>query len=101
MIIYNAEQKFRNAYLDNVKVVLLFLVVFAHILERFLEVKLYNSLYVIIYSFHMPLFIFISGYLSKNTDRCRQNAFSDFFIPYIIFNTIYFSFLIPFFQKYC
>lgn len=93
MIIYNAEQKFRNAYLDNVKVVLLFLVVFAHILERFLEVKLYNSLYVIIYSFHMPLFIFISGYLSKNTDRCRQNAFSDFFIPYIIFNTIYSIFI--------
>ena len=35
MTIYNAEQKFRNTYIDNVKVVLLFLVVFAHILERF------------------------------------------------------------------
>lgn len=93
MNIYNYEDKFRNPYLDNVKVVLLFFVVFAHILERFLEIKLYNSLYVIIYSFHMPLFIFISGYLSKNTDKCRENAFSDFFIPYIIFNSIYSIFI--------
>ena len=93
MTVYNSEHKFRNLYLDNVKIVLLFLVVFAHILERFLDTRIYNSLYVIIYSFHMPLFIFVSGYLSKNTDKCRQKAFSEFLIPYIIFNGIYSIFI--------
>lgn len=93
MINCNYEHKVRSVYLDNVRLVLIFLVVFAHMLERFLDIKLYNSLYVIIYSFHMPLFIFISGYLSKNTDKCRKNAFLNFFIPYIIFNSIYSIFI--------
>lgn len=38
-----------------------------------------------IYLFHMPLFLFISGYLSKNAEKRRKKAFEDLFIPYIFF----------------
>ena len=79
----------RNTYFDNAKLLLIFFVVLGHILECFAyEHIIYNSLYAIIYSFHMPLFIFISGYFSKNLKKSRDNAFS-YLIPYIIFNTIW------------
>lgn len=55
----------RNYRLDIFKGVLIFLVVFGHFLlpvkER--EYALFNKLFFFIYSFHMPAFIFLSGYL--------------------------------------
>ena len=55
----------RNYSLDVFKGVLIFLVVFGHFLlpvkER--EYALFNKLFFFIYSFHMPAFIFLSGYL--------------------------------------
>ena len=55
----------RNYSLDIFKGVLIFLVVFGHFLlpvkER--EYALFNKLFFFIYSFHMPAFIFLSGYL--------------------------------------
>lgn len=54
----------RNYSLDIFKGVLIFLVVFGHFLlpvkER--EYTLFNKLFFFIYSFHMPAFIFLSGY---------------------------------------
>ena len=54
----------RNYRLDIFKGVLIFLVVFGHFLlpvkER--EYALFNKLFFFIYSFHMPAFIFLSGY---------------------------------------
>lgn len=37
-----------------------------------------------IYYFHMPLFVFISGYFSKNVEKRRNRAFEDLLIPYFI-----------------
>lgn len=89
MSVYEKKIESRDAYFDNAKLILIFLVVLGHILEIFAyDHIIYNSLYAIIYSFHMPLFVFISGYFSKNLKKSRDNAFS-FLIPYIIFNTIY------------
>ncbi len=55
----------RNYRLDIFKGILIFLVVFGHFLlpvkER--EYALFNKLFFFIYSFHMPAFIFLSGYL--------------------------------------
>lgn len=41
-----------------------------------------------IYSFHMPLFLFVSGYLSKNLEKRRSRAVSDLLIPYLLFQLV-------------
>lgn len=79
--------KNRNYLLDNMKVILIFLVVFGHLIERYINnMDSIRCIYVIIYSFHMPLFVFISGYLSKNYEKCNKRAIRDFLIPYVVFN---------------
>ena len=44
-----------------------------------------QGIVLFIYSFHMPLFLFVSGYLSKYAEKRRQKAFEDLFIPYVVF----------------
>lgn len=46
-----------------------------------------ERLYVFIYLFHMPVFIFISGYFSKNLEKGRKTATTTFLIPYLLLNT--------------
>lgn len=44
-----------------------------------------QGIILFIYLFHMPLFIFVSGYLSKNDEKRRRHAFGDLFVPYLVF----------------
>lgn len=83
----------RSHYWDNVKGILIFLVVFAHYLSAgFIYSGNYqaapNALYTLIYLFHMPLFVFVSGYFSKNVEKCRRNAFSQLLLPYVLVNAL-------------
>lgn len=59
--------KERDFILDNIKGLLMLLVVFGHIIEPlvFEGNLILDNLYTAIYMFHMPVFIFISGYFSK------------------------------------
>lgn len=83
--------KSRNYLLDNMKVILIFLVVFGHLLERYINnMSLIRYIYVLVYSFHMPLFVFISGYFSKNYEKCNKRAVRDFLIPYAVFNVVWY-----------
>lgn len=86
----------RSSYWDNLKAVLIFLVVLAH---YFAAGFIYSgksggqwvipqSIYSFIYMFHMPLFLFVSGYFSKNTERGAKTAVSQLLLPYLIFNLI-------------
>lgn len=78
-------------FIDNIKVVLIFLVVFGHLIERYIESS--NTLmgiYIFIYIFHMPLFIYISGYLSKNLNKSNKAFFKNLLIPYILLNIIWY-----------
>ncbi len=59
----------RNYHFDNIKALLIFLVVFGHLIEPLRDIPLFKSTYFIIYSFHMPLFILISGYFAKPTTK--------------------------------
>lgn len=55
---------------DNVKTLLIFLVVAGHFVTQFTgKSEFMQSMFVIIYSFHMPLFIFVSGLFSKSSLR--------------------------------
>lgn len=86
------EIKERNYLLDNLKVILIFFVVFGHTIEYYIkDSKVLMTLYIFIYIFHMPLFIFISGYLSKNFYKMKRKAVKNLLIPYIIFNMIWYT----------
>ena len=66
------ETKERDYFFDNLKAVLIFLVVLGHFL---LPIHGRNYLVVVkrlIYVFHMPLFVFVSGYFAKRIYRDGQ-----------------------------
>ncbi len=52
---------------DNLKFFLILSVVLGHFVVQHLASPDFKSLFLFIYSFHMPLFIFISGAFHKNT----------------------------------
>ncbi|MDK0813712.1 acyltransferase family protein [Clostridium perfringens] len=80
----------RNYLIDNSKGLLIFLVVLGHSLEFIRkDYEVARLLYVFIYEFHMPVFVFISGYLSKNVEKGRRNAVRDFLTPFLLFNIIW------------
>ena len=61
------------------KFVLIFLVVLGHISEKYTDdYGGFKIIFLIIYVFHMPAFLFVSGLLSKRTiDRRKyENIFS-------------------------
>lgn len=75
----------RTDSLDIFKGVLIFLVVLGHFLlpikER--EYLLFNKLFFFIYSFHMPAFIFLSGYFYYDSWKKRGTKLKSF-IPLIM-----------------
>ena len=82
--------KSRNNLLDNIKGLLIFLVVLGHSLELYrTQHFIFEAFFNFIQFFHMPAFVFISGYLSKDVDKCRKTAFTSFFIPFVFFNTLW------------
>lgn len=82
----------RNYLFDNLKVLLIFLVVFGHFSERYINSDIsFKNIYIYIYMFHMPLFVFASGYFSKNVDKCREKAIQDLLVPFIVLNALYYA----------
>lgn len=83
----------RNYKLDNFRCILIFLTVFSHCIDTFCRnyagadfIKYVNYW---IYSFHMPAFVFISGYFSHlEKPKYFYNSISRFFVPYLLINTV-------------
>ncbi|RCG27901.1 hypothetical protein DQ384_25610 [Sphaerisporangium album] len=77
----------REPYLDNVKFLLIALVATGHSLVPTLSAHSSRSAYLFIYVFHMPLFVIISGYLSRNfwNSNAKTNKLVDtFLVPYVV-----------------
>lgn len=80
----------RDYLIDNCKAILIFFVVWAHFLE-FIYSDLSYTLQLIIYWFHMPVFVYFSGYLAKYNP---QKILKSIIIPYFcvqIFGFFYYS----------
>lgn len=81
----------RIAYWDNLKAILIFLVVLGHVLlpMRYRGYKLVDITYTLIYLFHMPAFVFVSGYFSKSYVRKGSNDIKRliaFLVLYVLFS---------------
>ena len=78
--------KSRSPGFDVLKGLLIFLVVFGHLLEpQYSEAA--NFLYLTIYSFHMPAFVFLSGWFSRKA--AVRRAFTGALLPYLVFQPVY------------
>lgn len=58
----------RKYNIDNIRAILIFLVVFGHLLET-VDFPLKSLIYSGIYVFHMPAFAFISGMCHKKSQE--------------------------------
>lgn len=84
------EEKKEYVYaLDNIKGIMILLVVFGHFLLSSASkgYGLTYDLYRIIYAFHMPVFMFVSGLLTHNTTSDWLKKIGTI---YIIFNSLYY-----------
>lgn len=81
----------RDYLVDNLKVVLMFSVVFGHTIEYYINQEyILEGMYMYIYIFHMPLFIFISGYLSKKSVKSNLILVKKLLIPYVFFDIVWY-----------
>lgn len=86
----NVTTKNRDYLFDNYRTLLILLVVAGHFIETIYQNNwLLEGLKWIIYSFHVPAFVFISGYFSK-----KQIPFltlvKKLAIPYLVFELLYY-----------
>ncbi|MCR2820926.1 acyltransferase family protein [Lederbergia panacisoli] len=82
----------RNYYFDNAKFILIFLVVFGHLIQSYIDSNsFFSALYKLLYTFHMPAFILISGFFAKGIYEkgYLKKITKKLIIPYIIFQIIY------------
>ena len=82
----------RNSALDNIKGVLIFLVVFGHFIELHIaEDSFLRPIWIFVYAFHMPMFAFVSGIFSKKIVDERQSLqlIKNIVAPLIAFELIY------------
>src|SRR5690625_4048331 len=82
----------RDAYFDNAKLVLIFLVVFGHMIQPFIDgSQSVNTFYKWVYTFHMPAFIFLAGFFAKGSGNLNYIArlAKKLLVPYFIFQLIY------------
>ena len=82
----------RNYLYDNTKFLMIFLVVFGHMLEPLAgQGGLVRALYMSIYSFHMPVFVLLCGLLTKPDPQGDQSAkiIQSLLVPFLAFTLLY------------
>lgn len=82
----------RDPFFDNAKYFAILLVVAGHSLANLLNVPMAKGLYIFIYMFHMPLFIVITGYFSRNWTFAGGKArklITNVGVPYVVFEVAY------------
>ncbi|WP_328677828.1 acyltransferase family protein [Streptomyces sp. NBC_00322] len=88
-----AKSTSRDAYFDNAKYLAIVLVAIAHAWEPVMDgSRASRALYLLVYTFHMPAFILISGYFSRSytgrPDQLRR-LLTGIAVPYVVFEVVY------------
>lgn len=84
-----SQENIRDYSLDNIRFFLILAVVFAHLLEVCSPFAGQWTIYKVIYTFHMPAFIFLFGY---NVTYSPKRIIFRWAIPYVIFQSLYIIF---------
>lgn len=80
--------KLRDARYCNLKLLLIFLVIYGHLIEpRIEQSKVLMIQYQWIYLFHMPLFCFLSGLFLNNSKSCGRQ-FKKMFLLYVLLQAV-------------
>ncbi|MFF5531682.1 acyltransferase family protein [Streptomyces cinerochromogenes] len=83
----------RDAFFDNAKYLAIVLVAMGHAWEPLKgDSRILEGAYTVVYSFHMPAFIIISGFFSRSfdmrPDRLKR-LITGVAVPYVLFETAY------------
>ncbi len=87
-----ARDKRRDPFFDNAKFLAIVLVVAGHSIVDLRDIPLAHGMYLFVYSFHMPVFIVITGYFSRNftfSGGKARKLITNLGVPYVIFETAY------------
>ncbi|BFO21538.1 acyltransferase family protein [Streptomyces sp. KM77-8] len=90
--------KQRDAFFDNAKYLAIVLVAVGHAWGQILDAGAVETAYRVVYLFHMPAFILISGYFSRSFDlrpKHVKRLITGVIVPYVVFETAY-----SLFQRY-
>ncbi|MPY37081.1 acyltransferase family protein [Streptomyces adustus] len=85
--------KQRDSFFDNAKYLAIVLVAVAHSWEPLKgDSRILQGAYMVVYAFHMPAFIIISGFFSRSfdarPDRLKRLV-TGVLVPYVLFETAY------------
>lgn len=77
----------RDHAIDLIKGIMICLVVFGHLIRGPISAEpgLFGYIHYFIYCVHMPVFVFVSGYLSKSGISARK-LIKDLLLPYVLIN---------------
>ncbi|WP_053747713.1 acyltransferase family protein [Streptomyces sp. MMG1533] len=85
--------KQRDAFFDNAKYLAIVLVAIGHSWEPLKgDSRILEGMYTVVYAFHMPAFIIISGFFSRSFDMRAdrlQRLITGVVVPYVLFETGY------------
>jgi fucose 4-O-acetylase-like acetyltransferase len=83
----------RDPYLDNAKFLAVVLVVVGHAWNNLSALHGVEAGYLLLYLFHMPVFVLVTGYLSRGstslTPHRLQTLVSTVLVPYLVFQAGY------------
>ena len=83
-----AKEKVRSSHWDNIKGILMLLTVFGHFLYAVRTGPLTNLTVTYLYTFHMPVFVFVSGYFGKSERSRSAPAITKLIFIYVVFNSL-------------
>ncbi|MFV0361749.1 MAG: acyltransferase family protein [Suipraeoptans sp.] len=84
------EYKNREYLFDNYKALLILLIVVGHFFDLSYKSNGFSYYFKwIVYPFHIPAFVFISGYFSKKKYKIKD-LFIKLVVPYLVFEVVYY-----------
>ena len=82
----------RDPFFDNAKFLAIVLVVAGHSIVDLRGIRFAHAAYLFVYTFHMPVFIVITGYFSRNftfSGGKARKLIINLGVPYVVFETAY------------